>query len=161
MCIRAIIYSCVCNTEGEDRATAIAEARLAPPAGTKVYNERSLSTMVYIVQLVPPSSAMIRKEKSLVQRIMHIPNNSFSKTFLYRVFRVSLPFRSLFLYRFCHRFFSCSVETENDKETITALLFTLSIYVCPRNPLSVDQRSRPMDGRFSRLVYRYVPGDPK
>ena len=51
----------------------------------------ALSTLSYIAQLVPPTARMLKTEKSLNQKIMHISNNTFPQAFLYRGKEIGLP----------------------------------------------------------------------
>jgi len=73
------------------RALAIAAGKLAPSLGVTAYNQRAITTLGYIAQLVPPDSRLLRQEKSLNQRVYHISNHVLPKAFLYRGKEINMP----------------------------------------------------------------------
>ena len=97
------------------RANAIGAAGLAPSLGALAYNARAFSVLQYIGQLLPPPPYMIRKEKSLIQRVLHVSNNTFPKCFPFLAKEYGLSqFSSLQANSFAARFRAAS-------RTITSL----------------------------------------
>jgi len=96
------------------RSLAIAAAKVAPSLGVAAYNQRSLPCLGYIAQIVPPTKAMLRLEKSLNQKVFHVLNNTFPKSFLYRGKSFGMPqFDSLKVLSWSARFRTATKTLRN------------------------------------------------
>jgi len=73
------------------RSLSLAASQVAPSLGCQIYNRRSLPTLGYVAQLIPPDKAMIKQEKSLNQKVYHIGNHVLPCPLLYRGRDVGIP----------------------------------------------------------------------
>jgi len=75
----------------DTRARSIAAAKLAPSIGVQQYNMRAVTTMGYVAQLHPLPASSTKSEKSVVQRIFHVMNNTFPVPLYFRMKDIRAP----------------------------------------------------------------------
>jgi len=110
------------------RTRVLAGARLAPAFGIRQYNSRAITCMSYIGQLYPAPKNIIKHEKSLLQQLLHIGNNSLPPGHIFRLKDIgasqpiSLVVHNLAArYRTAHRTIGESRIKENTDEYLAAL----------------------------------------
>ena len=73
------------------RGRTIADARIAPSLGIRLYNSRAVTTFGYVAQIYPPTSSAITAERSMVQRIFHLLNHTFPGEMFFRLGDAGAP----------------------------------------------------------------------
>ena len=79
------------ESKWDSRSRDIAAAKLAPSLGVQQYNARAVTTMSYVAQLYPLSNAMMKNEKSVIQNIFHVLNNTFPVPLIFQMKNVKVP----------------------------------------------------------------------
>jgi hypothetical protein len=75
----------------ELRGRAIAGAKVAPSLGVQLYNSRAVTPFGYVAQIYPLSHDAIKNEKSAVQRIFHVLNNTYPFEMYFRFKEIGMP----------------------------------------------------------------------
>ena len=73
------------------RSQAIADAKLAPSLGIRMYNTRAVTTLGYMAQLHPLPQSMVKEEKSSVQHIFHVLSNTYPCVMVFKLAEIGMP----------------------------------------------------------------------
>ena len=75
----------------DSRARRVSAAKLAPSLGVQQYNARAVPTMSYVAQISPLDASIIKTEKSVIQNVFHVLNNTFPMSLIFRMKAISGP----------------------------------------------------------------------